>query len=275
MTTNFARAKHQWLDQVAADAALVPLAFKVAYRLAAYVNQETGDAWPSQSRLAEECHVSHSGLRKAVRALVDGGHLEVTPGAGRIHTSRYRWTMRTAETCHRPNTFSSEIMPPQGHVEAENVSLQEHVYSPNLSPEKQVPGGHVSPQGHPTCPPSDTQRVPGVTTNNTNEQYQGTISLRTADAAGSDPTDIRTNLFRDGLKILVAASGRTEGSCRSLIGKWLRDNGDDAKRVLRAIEDARDERAAEPAAWIEAALKQRRSRRQPSTDSVDFAFERF
>ncbi len=60
-----------------------------------------------------------------------------------------------------------------------------------------------------------------------------------------------------------------------MIGRWLRDTSDDAKRVLRAIEDARDEQVIDVVPWIEAALKQRRGPAQPPSDSLTFAFARF
>lgn len=67
--------------------------------------------------------------------------------------------------------------------------------------------------------------------------------------------DVRTELFRKGLAILVRISGRTEDACRRIIGGWLKSAQDDAVAVLRAIEDAERNRVAEPVPWIVAKLK--------------------
>ena len=57
------------------------------------------------------------------------------------------------------------------------------------------------------------------------------------------------------------------GAARSLLGRWLRDAKDDARKVLRAIEDAHEQQAADPVAWIEAALKGRSAQR---SDAMSF-----
>jgi hypothetical protein len=59
-------------------------------------------------------------------------------------------------------------------------------------------------------------------------------------------------------------TGKPDAAARSLIGKWLRDAKDDARKVLRTIEDAQEQNAAEPVAWIEAALKARPAQRSDS-----------
>lgn len=97
----------------------------------------------------------------------------------------------------------------------------------------------------------------GERTTQTKENKTILSKERRADApAVEDKTeDARTALFRSGLGILRYASGRTDQQCRTLIGKWLKKADDDARRVLRVIEDARDNQVADPVSWIEAALK--------------------
>lgn len=75
------------------------------------------------------------------------------------------------------------------------------------------------------------------------------------EANASAPVDERTKLFREGLKILVAITGKTESGCRSLIGGWLKNANDDALLIRRAIEDAERDRPAEPISWIIGAIK--------------------
>jgi hypothetical protein len=67
--------------------------------------------------------------------------------------------------------------------------------------------------------------------------------------------DARTALFREGLKTLQAMTGKPEGGCRTLVGKWLRDAKDDARKVHNAIRDAEENRVADPVPWIERSLR--------------------
>lgn len=76
-----------------------------------------------------------------------------------------------------------------------------------------------------------------------------------ADAPSVIPIDARTALFRDGLASLRAMTGKPDGGCRSLLGKWLKANGDDAKSLLATITRAADVQPADPVAWIEGALR--------------------
>ncbi len=71
------------------------------------------------------------------------------------------------------------------------------------------------------------------------------------------PIDARTALFRDGLTSLRSLTGKPEGPSRSLLAKWLKANGDDARTVANAIQRAVEMQPAEPVAWIEAALRPR------------------
>lgn len=93
MTTDDRRRtanKFRWLNQVGADSSLTPLCFRLAYALVTYVNRTTGDAWPSQPRLAGECHASDRAIRDALTQLRDAGHLEITGKGGRGKTSHFR-----------------------------------------------------------------------------------------------------------------------------------------------------------------------------------------
>lgn len=75
-----------------------------------------------------------------------------------------------------------------------------------------------------------------------------------ADASASD--DPRSALFDRGLKSLAQLTGKTPDSSRSLVGKWLKSVADEAIHVLAAIDDAMQERPADPVGWITARLKQ-------------------
>ena len=70
-----------------------------------------------------------------------------------------------------------------------------------------------------------------------------TRGISAADAAQECPRDI---LFNQGLRILIAITGKTPDSARRLIGHWLKMAQDEAVRVLTAIEDAKHNRIADP-----------------------------
>jgi hypothetical protein len=66
-------------------------------------------------------------------------------------------------------------------------------------------------------------------------------------------TDSKHELWGEGVQILQQL-GVPDRSARSNIGRWLRDQRDDAQRVLGAIQRARDARVIDPIPWITRAL---------------------
>ncbi|WDR05558.1 hypothetical protein PSQ90_14965 [Devosia rhodophyticola] len=90
----------KWLEQVAEDGDLPPSSVRVAIVLQNYVNNKTGDAWPSQALLCERLTtrrgpMSRKGLQVAIGALVDAGHLAVEICKGRGATNRYRPVLKS------------------------------------------------------------------------------------------------------------------------------------------------------------------------------------
>lgn len=83
-----ARIKFAWLRQVFTDPATSHLACRVAGLLIDHINGVTGEAWPSQSRLAEAASVTPRAIQNALKKLISGGHLTVRKTPGR--TNRYR-----------------------------------------------------------------------------------------------------------------------------------------------------------------------------------------
>jgi hypothetical protein len=78
-----------------------------------------------------------------------------------------------------------------------------------------------------------------------------------SEPSGSDApsaVDAREVLWRDGLSILKAISGKTDSGARQLLGKWLKASRDDCALVMSKILAARDNRVGEPISWITAAL---------------------
>lgn len=64
----------------------------------------------------------------------------------------------------------------------------------------------------------------------------------------------REALWGNGVTALIAL-GVSETRAKPMIGRWLKDAGDDFERVLGAISRARSEAPIDPIAWITAALK--------------------
>jgi len=83
------------------------------------------------------------------------------------------------------------------------------------------------------------------------------------DALSSSPdrkngsTDARTLLFQNGVDDCAALTGRPHSKVRALVGRWLKLSDDDALRVLTLIAKAKQDRPAEPVAWIEGHLRPR------------------
>jgi hypothetical protein len=83
------------------------------------------------------------------------------------------------------------------------------------------------------------------------------VSNSVAKATGGKPP-AKDVIFEEGLPWLVRRSGLDDRSCRSVIGKWLRDYGDDA--VLAAMQQAEAENPIDPVPWIVAKFKPREPR---------------
>jgi hypothetical protein len=74
------------------------------------------------------------------------------------------------------------------------------------------------------------------------------------------PLDIRAQLWAEGKRILRALAGSPPNRVAALVGRWLRDMGDDCAALLAVLRDAEATRPVEPIAWIAAAVEVRASR---------------
>lgn len=86
------------------------------------------------------------------------------------------------------------------------------------------------------------------------EQIQ--ISEANASDAGASARD---RLWKEGLPALMAL-GVKEKQARPMVGRWLKDCGDDENRLCDLILRARAEAPVEPIAWITAALTKEKKR---------------
>lgn len=73
---------------------------------------------------------------------------------------------------------------------------------------------------------------------------------------GSDAhASLTDRIWSEGLKTLAKISGKSEASCRSLLGRWRKAHDDGA--ILATIAQAERDAVSDPAAWITATLKVR------------------
>ncbi len=93
-----ARKVFLWLRQIARDAGLTPLGYRVAIEISQCVDRRKGYAHPSHKRLAEDLDASRRGIQLAVKQLEDRGHLDVTVSRGAGHANRYRLRLSRATT---------------------------------------------------------------------------------------------------------------------------------------------------------------------------------
>jgi hypothetical protein len=86
---SFTREKFDWLDRIAGDPRLPATASRLAIVLTRYLNRQSGEAWPSVARLADDLSTAENTVRAALKALKKCGHLTVEIGGGNA-SNRYR-----------------------------------------------------------------------------------------------------------------------------------------------------------------------------------------
>lgn len=108
----------------------------------------------------------------------------------------------------------------------------------------------------PSC--ADPRRIAPTDRDMDREKDRSSVSNETDAQTASrvvEFPDARTVLFSDGLQAISAMTGKPPQSCRGLLGRWLKQAGDDAAVVMATIRRATANRVAEPVAWIERSLK--------------------
>ena len=83
-----------------------------------------------------------------------------------------------------------------------------------------------------------------------------------ASGADQDVADLASLVFSQGLSWLHGASGKSEGNCRSLLGKWRKSLGGD-EVLLMILGRAQREGVIEPVGWIEKAVLAHQATRDP------------
>ena len=112
------------------------------------------------------------------------------------------------------------------------------------------------------------------------EEGGGKREENTEEPIGSSDADAsRRDRSRDALiseaRPVLMSMGVSKGGAASMIGRWLRDTGDDHARVLGAISRAREQCPHEPLAWITAHLKETAHARRTDRNDVFAALDRF
>lgn len=92
-----AREVFVWLRQLARDAGLMPLAYRVGIEISQHVDRRKGYAHPSHGKLASELGASRRGIQNALRQLQDRQHLDVTVSRGAGQANRYRLRIKTRQ----------------------------------------------------------------------------------------------------------------------------------------------------------------------------------
>jgi len=89
MSANRTAQIFAWLDRVALDADLLPLAVRVAVRIVHHMNKDHDAVWPAQGTLAADLKKSRKGIQNALDDLKKRGHIRIEVGRGRGATNRY------------------------------------------------------------------------------------------------------------------------------------------------------------------------------------------
>jgi hypothetical protein len=114
---------------------------------------------------------------------------------------------------------------------------------------------------------SDVSETPPETETETETEADKAEAI----ASGAEAPDPRTRLFREGLATVGRLTGKGPDSCRSFVGKCLKEAGDDAVVVLGLIEDAERNRVVDPSAWIARCLKGRKANGNGPTGEISAA----
>lgn len=117
------------------------------------------------------------------------------------------------------------------------------------------------------------RRTPSETPDETRFVAEDTIrdrddSYSVPNGTGADaPEDIAKVVFRQGLAWLQKSTGKSTDSCRTLLGKWRRDHGDEA--LISVLGRAQRHGPVDAIPWIEAAFRET-AKREPAKSGFNF-----
>jgi DNA-binding transcriptional ArsR family regulator len=202
---------------------------------------ENGQSWPSVRRICRDTEFSERTVRETLRELEAAGFVS-------------KEERRTEDGAMRSNLYT--------------IHLPGRVHKP--TPRGQEPQGTLAEgQGGSRCGSGGT---PGVappepslrTSTRTEEAPLSSASLQKEEAPAGPDADPRKVLFDRGMKEFRKLTGMPEPKMRTLFGKWLRDAGDNALAVMRAIDEAAESEAADPVSFVAGRLKRAGMNGRPS-----------
>lgn len=109
----------------------------------------SGLCWPSQSAIARDCSATDRGVRNAISALVEAGHLQVAEPATFTKSARYRVTPRAEQPPQGPEPSS----PPEITSGPEPSSFPSGTHFRGVR-KSLPPNPHITPKEPSTRPPS-------------------------------------------------------------------------------------------------------------------------
>lgn len=93
---------------------------------------------------------------------------------------------------------------------------------------------------------------------NGREQEEERSSVAIATAAPAQPIDARDAVWREGLPIIKALTGKPDAPSRTFLGKLVKAADDDCAKVLASLQRAAAIRPIDPASWLVAELDTKR-----------------
>lgn len=218
-----------------------------------------------ESGIAGRCNQHILSFRANLRKLIEKGKLLVASD-GRITQTRVVSELKKMGKGSRSGRSESTQIFPQPTPDLPSTSRQPQGGSAEV--QRRSSGGL---QNKALKNKDPTPQASSLDKTRLDKIYEGSNEPST-----DPPADPRTRLFQNGLRKLVLITGRTEDSCRSLIGSLLKIAEDDPIEILAAIDDAERNRIANPYPWIRQVVMSRKKGapdRKPKKSARDQAFE--
>lgn len=225
----------------------------VAMVLADYADPVRGRCWPKIPTLAVQCSQSERTVQRKLKVLEELDVLHVEPNTsggrkGNVYVLHLRGVPRSGlESSDRKSG-------PGGSPTGDTIDTTEGDEEGTGDTQSPVRSRAQATRVTPTGDSADTRRVTlrSPPKESTRESTNRIHSEPFGSGAG-EPSP-RQKLFSEG-RPAVMALGVGQREAGAMIGRWLRDAGDDAAQVLAAITRARDAAPHAPIPWITAHLK--------------------
>lgn len=225
----------------------------VAMVLADYADPVSGRCWPKIPTLAIQCSQSERTVQRKLKVLeeLDVLHVEPNTSGGRKGNVYVLHLRGAARRRPGPDDLNPKTSGSSTGDKIDLTRTDEEMTGDTQSP---VRGQNQAAGVTPTGDNADTRRVTvrSPPKESTRESTNRIHSEPFGSGAG-EPSP-RQKLFSEG-RPAVMALGVGQREAGAMIGRWLRDAGDDAGRVLVAIRQARDAAPHAPIPWITAHLK--------------------